>query len=66
MRKSEEDRKKNNIGPQQHSARTVAHQHADDVTRGPQNDSARTASQAVYSSAPSSAEPTIEIDTSAV
>lgn len=66
MRESEEALKKNTIGPQQHPMRSVACQHADDVTREPQNDSAPTSSQAVDSSAPSSAQPATEIDTSAV
>ena len=66
MRESEEARKKNAIGPQQHSTRSVACQHADDGIREPQNDSASTASPAVCSSGPSSAQPAVEIDHSAV
>lgn len=66
MRRSEEARRKNTIGHQRYSTRSVACQHADYVTREPQNDTAPTASQAVYSSAQSSAQPAIEIDTSNV
>lgn len=65
MRESKEARKKNAIGPQQHSMCSVACQRADDGMREPRNDSASTSSPAVCSSAPSSAQPPIEIDNSA-
>ena len=38
MRKSEEARNKNAIGPQEHTTRSVARQHADDGMREPQKD----------------------------
>lgn len=64
MRESEEARKKNAIGPQQHSTRPVARQYADDGMREPQKDSASTTSLAVCSLSPSPGQPGIEIDNS--
>jgi hypothetical protein len=62
MRESEEIRKKVALGLQQHSTRSIAYQHTDDGMREPQYDSASTTSLAVGSSAPSSAQTSIEID----
>ena len=66
MRESEEARKKNAIGPHQHSTRTVARQYADNGMREPQKDSASTTCPAVCSLSPSPAQPGIEIDDSAI
>jgi len=64
MRESEEARKKNALGPLQHSTHSVAYRHTDDGIREHHNDPASTASLAVCSSAPSSVQPSIEIDNS--
>ena len=66
MRESEEARKKNAIGPHQYSTHPVACKHEDDGTREPQNNSTSTAPLAACSSTPSSAQPSIAIDDSAV
>jgi len=62
MRESEEVRKKNALGLQQHSTRSITDHHTDDGMREPQNDSASTTSLAVCLSAPSSTQTSIEID----
>ena len=64
MRESEGARKKNALGSQRHSTCSVAFRHADDGMREHQNDFASPTSLAVCSSAPSSAQPSIEIDNS--
>jgi len=64
MRESEEARKKSATGYQQHSIRSVSCRDADNGMREPQNNSTSTTSPAACSSAPSSAQPFIEIDTS--
>ncbi len=62
MRESEEARKKNALGSQQHSTLSISCRHADDGTREPQNNSGSTTSPAACSSALSSGQPSIEID----